>query len=136
MPLSLKKTVLIGIGVAITIIGIFIISEFKNAEEPASNTMTNFENFKPMTFSVLNVTVADAKNLHEKVCPRPVTFRPTYIPEQINFVYLKPKYPIFRIACEYGPPGISHEYYAISENNEVIPLNKDTFQIENPWQVI
>ena len=128
----------IGIGIVVVIaIFLFSVAESRNnSGESTTNPMTNFENFKPMTFSAVNVSVTDAKNLHEKVCQRSITFRPTYIPEKINFAYLEPKYQVFMIACEHGPAGIWKEHYAMSENNEVMPLNKDIFQIETPWQAI
>ncbi len=134
------------IGVAVIIAGTFLIYQTQSTKpmdqtalmQSNSNTniATDFESFKPMTLSEINVTMTEAKNLFEKVCPEPRNISYLDNPFKINFVYLEPKYPVFKIACGIGPPGIWHEYYAMSENNEVIPVDKDVFRIETPWQAV
>ncbi len=130
----MKIALVIGIGIAITIIGILIIVDNKNTVT-TDNIVTDFEKFKPITFSALNSTMSDTKIIHEKVCPRPDTLT-TYKPEKVNLVYLEPKYPVFRIVCERGPLGYWHQYYTLTEDNEIVSLDKNVFQIQNPLQAI
>ncbi len=81
--------VYVGVYVAIVTIGAFLIYQLESKQlEQKTVAVPIYEDFKPMTFTTLNVSTAEAENLQKKTCGNPFYSYPTPISERITLSIL------------------------------------------------
>lgn len=123
-------------------------TEFVPPEKYIPNEKTSQKSITPADlFKTTQFTLEDIKMLQDQVCGNlpnsledvnstdPRIYEP-WLPHEVNFQYLKPKYHFLEMGCLMWPTGMISAHFLVNDQAEIITPNKNEtiFLIETPEQ--